>query len=282
MPNKTALLPALILLCLALLFPARDANCEGSSLNASANTSAGEGVTDPLARAREVFGSYNEDPDNIDKAIALTEEDLKRDPSDVPALLLLSREWLTYGYVKARAREDLIRVFENGKNAAGKAIEIEPGNADAHFFYVANLASLGDAKGLFNSLFMLPEVRRELETVLELDPNHANGLAMTGALYLYLPTILGGDLHISEVYLKRSVSVDPHVSSAGLYLAANLKRQKKYDEALDVLYCVLGDRNPSFYPDWVENRKYAYMMIRGIRREMGGETANRNDGSTLN
>ncbi len=282
MPNKTVFVTALILLCLALLFPARDGMCGDSSLNASADTSAGEGVTDPLARAREAFGSYNADPDNIDKAIALTEEDLKRDPSNVPALLLLSREWLTYGYVKARTREDFIRVFENGKNAAGKAIEIDPRNADAHFFYVANLASLGDAKGLFNSLFMLPEVRRELETVLDLDPNHANGLAMTGALYLYLPSILGGDLHISEVYLKRSVSIDPHVSSAGLYLAANLKRQKKYDEALEVLYGILDDRNPSFYPDWVENRKYAYMMIRGIRREMGGETARKDEGSTLN
>ena len=207
---------------------------------------------------------------------------MKRDPGNVTALVFLSRVWLTYGYVKARSKEELIRVFENGKNAAEKAIGIEPGNADAHFFYVANLASLGDTKGLFNSLFMLPEVRRELETVLELDPNHVNGLAMTGALYLYLPSMLGGDLHISEVYLKRSVSLDPHVSSAGLYLAANLKRQKKYDEALEVLNGILNDRNPSFYPDWVENRKYAYMMMREIKQEMGGETAKKDEASTLN
>ena len=105
---------------------------------------------------------------------------------------------------------------------------------------------------------------------------------MTGALYLYLPSVLGGDLHISEVYLKRSVSLDPHVSSAGLYLAANLKRQKKYDEALEVLNGILNDRNPSFYPDWVENRKYAYMMRKQIKQEMGGETAKKDEASTLN
>ncbi|HKQ32003.1 MAG TPA: hypothetical protein VJV40_02285, partial [Thermodesulfobacteriota bacterium] len=207
---------------------------------------------------------------------------LKRDPDNVSALIFLSRVWLTYGYVKARTKDDLIRVFENGKEAAKKAIDIDPRNADAHFFYVANLASLGDTKGLFNSLFMLPEVRRELETVLELDPNNVNGLAMTGALYLYLPSILGGDLHISEVYLKRSVSLNPHISSAGLYLAANLNRQKKYDEALEVLRGILNDKKPDFYPDWVENRKYAYAMMRHIKRVMEGEKTEKGGESTLN
>jgi len=228
-----------------------------------------------LDDAWKVFGGYNQNYKRIDETVAMTEEILKRDPDNVPALIFLSRVWLTYGYVKARTKDDLIRVFENGKEAAKKAIEIDPKNADAHFFYVANLASLGDTKGLFNSLFMLPEVRRELETVLELDPDNVNGLAMTGALYLYLPSILGGDLHISEVYLKRSVSLNPHISSAGLYLAANLKRQKKYDEAIEVLRGILDDEKPEFYPDWVENRKYAYAMMRSIKKEMREETARR-------
>jgi len=278
MRNKNYLLPLLAVLFLVRLIPGENAYCKSVSVNTPGETSAAP----TLENAWEIFGVYHEDPGKIDETIALTEEVLKRDPGNVTALVFLSRVWLTYGYVKARSKEELIRVFENGKNAAEKAIGIEPGSADAHFFYVANLASLGDTKGLFNSLFMLPEVRRELETVLELDPDHVNGLAMTGALYLYLPSVLGGDLHISEVYLKRSVSLDPHVSSAGLYLAANLKRQKKYDEALEVLNGVLNDRNPSFYPDWVENRKYAYMMRKQIKQEMGGETAKKDEASTLN
>jgi tetratricopeptide (TPR) repeat protein len=278
MRNRIYFVPVIAFFLLVQLFTA--VNVYSSS--ASVNTSPDGNTAPTLENAWEIFGVYHKDPDKIDEAIALTEGILKRDPGNVTALVFLSRVWLTYGYVKARSKDELIRAFQNGKDAAEKAIGIEPGSADAHFFYVANLASLGDTKGLFNSLFMLPEVRRELETVLELDPNHVNGLAMTGALYLYLPSMLGGDLHISEVYLKRSVSLDPHVSSAGLYLAANLKRQKKYDEALEVLNGILNDRYPSFYPDWVENKKYAYMMIRGIRQEMRGETARKDDGSTLN
>ncbi len=228
-----------------------------------------------LDRAWEVLALYHRDPSNIDKTIKVLEEKLAAEPDDVDALLLLSRAWLTYGYVKARSKEELIRVFENGTRAAEKAVEIEPGNPDAHFFYVANLASLGDAKGLFNSLFMLPEVRRELDLILELDPNHENGLAMQGALFYYLPGILGGDMQISEIYIRRALSVDPHLSSAKLYLAMNLKKQKRYEEALTVLQELVKDKDPAFYPDWYLNRKYALIMISRINKEIAQNPKNK-------
>jgi len=231
-----------------------------------------DSVLDPsqngLNHAWEVLALYHRNPSNIDKTIEMLQEKLIREPDNVEALLLLSRAWLTYGYVKARSKEDLIRVFENGTSAAEKAVELEHDNPDAHFFYVANLASLGDAKGLFNSLFMLPEVRRELDLILELDPNHENGLAMQGALFYYLPGILGGDMQISEIYIRRALSVDPHLSSAKFYLAMNLKKQKRYEEAIAVLNDLVMDKEPTFYPDWYLNRKYAFQMLSRINTEM--------------
>lgn len=228
-----------------------------------------------LDHAWEMLALYHRDPSNIDKTIELLEEKLAREPDNVDALLLLSRAWLTYGYVKARSKEELIRVFENGTSAGEKAVELEPDNPDAHFFYVANLASLGDAKGLFNSLFILPEVRRELDLILELDPNHENALAMQGALFYYLPGILGGDMQISEIYIRRALSVDPHLSSAKLYLAMNLKKQKRYEEALNQLHELVKDKDPTFYPDWYLNRKYALTMISKINKEIAENPENK-------
>lgn len=228
-----------------------------------------------LERAWETLALYHRDPSKIDETIKLLEEKLAREPDNVDALLLLSRTWLTYGYVKARSKEELIRVFQNGASAGEKAIELEPDNPDAHFFYVANLASLGDAKGLFNSLFMLPEVRRELDLILELDPNHENGLAMQGALFYYLPGILGGDMQISEIYIRRALSVDPHLSSAKLYLAMNLKKQKRFEEALNELHELVKDNDPTFYPDWYLNRKYALIMISRINKEIAQTPQNK-------
>lgn len=217
--------------------------------------------------AKTVLTNYHRDSKSIDDSIEILETIIKQEPENVEALNFLSRVWLTYGYAKARTKEDLIFAFENGVKVAKKAIEIAPENPDSHFFYVANLASLGDAKGVFNSLFMLPEIRRELEIILELDPNHAFGLAMNGALYSYLPGILGGDTYVADVYIRRSLSIKPNVSSAKLYLARNLRKQKKYDEAIDVLLDLVNDKEPYFYPDWYLNSKYAVYLITQIREE---------------
>lgn len=228
-----------------------------------------------LQEAWTLLSDYYKKPGNIDESIKIAEGVLQADPGNVDALLFLSRAWLTYGYIEAGTKDELIRAFENGMKEGEKAVKIAPDNPDAHFFYVANLASLGDTKGLFNSLFMLPEVRRELDTILKLDPNHPEGLAMNGALYFYLPGLLGGDLHISEIYLKRSLGVDPHLSSARLYLAANYIKQKRFDEAMEQLRLLVEDKKPSFYPDWHENRKYALNMMRSIEGKARMEKAGR-------
>jgi lipoprotein NlpI len=114
---------------------------------------------------------------------------------------------------------------------------------------------------------MLPKIRRELDLILELDPNHAYALGMNGALYLFLPGILGGDVGISEIYMRRALSLNPHMSSAKLYLAMNLRKQKRYDEAIEVLLDLVRDKEPAFYPDWYLNRKYAIVLISRIRQE---------------
>lgn len=278
MANKPLILFSLTLVLIVTLFiPAKSFPEPGSTAGPGQSEK-----TPTLEEAWEVLSDYHRNTDCIDRSIEITEQILRKDPDNVDALLFLSRLWLTYGYVKARTRDEYIRVFENGKNAAEKAVKLAPDNPDAHFFYVANLASLGDAKGLFNSLFMLPEVRRELETILELDPNHVKGLAMTGALYYYLPGILGGDLHISEIYLRRALGIDPHISSVRLYMAMNLRKQEKYDEAIVELRELINDKNPSFYPDWYVNRQYAARMLGRIYRIKKKETAKKADSQGVN
>ena len=223
--------------------------------------------TPDLEDARGVLINYHKDSNSIDKTIEILDVILKQEPENVEALNFLSRVWLTYGYAKARSKDEMIASFEKGLEVSKKAIEIAPNDPDTHFYYVANLASLGEVKGVLNSLFMLPEVRKELDTILELDPNHAYGLAMNGALYYFLPGLLGGDIQISEIYIRRSLSLDPHMSSAKFYLALNLRKQKRYDEAIEVLFDLVNDKEPSFYPDWYLNRKYAIVLISKIREE---------------
>ena len=177
-----------------------------------------------LEKAKSIFLNYHKNPMLLDETIGILKGIVKQTPTDIDTLIFLSRVWLTYGFVKAKNKEERISAFRNGKEIAQKAIDISPNNPDAHFFFVANLSTLGQTQGILNSLFMLPRVRKEIDTILELDPDHAYGIAMQGLLFTYLPPILGGDLKIGESYLRRSVILDPHTSSTKIYLGINLKR----------------------------------------------------------
>ncbi len=242
-------------------------------------SSSGTGTqpTTDLDDVLAVLSDYHKDTDLIDRSIGMVEDILIAEPKNIDALIFSSRLWLTYGYAKAHSREDMIRSFEKGKNYGIRAMKLAPSNPDGHFFYIANMASLGDVKGVFNSLFMLPEIRRELDLILELDPNHVYGLAMQGALYYYLPGILGGDTQISEIYLTRALSLDPHLSSARLYMAMNLMKKKQYEEAMDQLLVLVRDKEPTFYPDWYLNRKFALSLIYVINRENGSSSKSTKD-----
>jgi tetratricopeptide (TPR) repeat protein len=220
-----------------------------------------------LEKAKSIFLNYHKNPILLDETIGILEGIIKQTPADVDTLIFLSRVWLTYGFVKAKNREERITAFRNGKEIAQKAIDIAPDNPDAHFFYVANLSTLGQVQGILNSLFMLPRVRKEIDTILELDPDHAYGIAMQGLLFTYLPPILGGDLKIGESYLRRSVVLDPHTSSTKLYLGINLKRQKRYDEAKKVFKEIIDEKNPKVYADWYINRRWARWWIARLNEE---------------
>ena len=115
---------------------------------------------------------------------------------------------------------------------------------------------------------MLPRVRKELDTILTLDPDHAYGIAMQGLLFTYLPPILGGDLKIGESYLRRSLMLDPHTSSTKIYLGINLKKQKRYDEAKEVFKEIIEEKHPKVYPDWYMNRRWARWWIARLNEKI--------------
>ena len=216
---------------------------------------------------KSIYLNYHEDPHNLFRSIDILREILMENPEDINALILTSRIWLTYGFAIAPTKEERIKAFKNGKEVGKKAVESDPKNPDAHFYYVANLSSLGYAQGIINSLFMLPHVRSEVETILELDPNHVYGTAMQGTMLTYLPSIMGGDLKLGEIYLRRAANLEPHTTSTKIYLGINLKRQKRYDEALKVFEGIMNEKDPTVYADWYHNRRWAKWWMLKINEE---------------
>jgi tetratricopeptide (TPR) repeat protein len=220
-----------------------------------------------LERAKKIYFNYYKDLTNLDRSIKILQEILKKDPKNLEALVFLSRVWLTYGYRKAPNDKEKIRAFKNGLEVAKKAIKLAPNNPDAHAFYVANLGSWGATQGVSKSLFMLPEIKRELKLILKLDPDHVYGLGLSGVLYYTIPGFLGGDLHMSEIYLRKAIRLDPHLPVLKNYLAENLIKQKKYNEAKKMLREVIEEKNPTVYADWYFNKETSKRMIARIEEE---------------
>ena len=226
-----------------------------------------EEIAIKLKMAKRIYLDYYKDSMSLDRSIEILKGILDKDPKNIEALILLSRVWLTYGYIKAPNNKEKLRVFKNGIKAAKKAVELAPDNPDAHFFYVANLGAWGEARGVLKSLSLLPEIKRELSLILKLDPDHVYALGMNGLLYYTIPDFMGGDLRISEIYLRRAIRLDPHLTVLKIHLAKTLIKQKRYNEAKEMLEEVIEEKSPTIYADWYFNKKMAKSMIADIEKE---------------
>ena len=81
----------------------------------------------------------------------------------------------------------LLKIFEEGKSYASRAIELDPGNHLGYFWKSANIGRWGQIKGVLNALMQADEMRDLLETAVTLKPDHAVSFYVLGQLYEQVP-----------------------------------------------------------------------------------------------
>jgi tetratricopeptide (TPR) repeat protein len=198
--------------------------------------------------------TFHEDLSRIDRARDLLEAEVAREPS-LDALLLLAWAHLLWGDYRAPNLEAKLASYERGRDVAKRAIDLAPRNPEAHLWYAANLGRWALTKGKLRAAFLLSTLRHEIQTVLELDPNHVPGLALAGSFYLETPGMFGGDVPRAEGYLRRALALDPHFTRARVELARCLIEERRDDEARQQLEGVIDERQPSYPADWVLRHK---------------------------
>lgn len=124
-----------------------------------------------------------------------------------------------------------VREYELGRKAAQRAMALDPRSADAIFWDVANLASIGQARGVMKSLFMLPEIKASLNRALELDPGHSYARQTLAKVYHKVPRLAGGDDELAEKLLLQTLQGDPGWTPAMVVLAQLYIDQDRYTEA---------------------------------------------------
>src|SRR3989449_5022002 len=204
----------------------------------------------PVVVAWRLLCTFHEDRARLDRARDLLEGEVAQTPT-LEALLLLSWVHLTWADYRATTTEAKLASYERGRDVAKRASELAPRSPDAHLWYAANLGRWAIAKGKLRAAFLLSTLRQEIQTILELDPDHVPGLALAGSFYLETPGMFGGDVPRAEGYLRKALTLDPHFTRARIELARCLIEQRRYDEARGELKRVVDERQPSYPADWV-------------------------------
>jgi tetratricopeptide (TPR) repeat protein len=175
--------------------------------------------------------------------------------------------WLG-GHVPAGERR---AQYERGIAAARRAVEWEPNRPEGHFWAAANMGAMAESFGLRAGLRYRGPVKRELETVLALDPAYQQGSAdrALGRWYFRVPGLFGGSKKKSVEHLQRSLSYDPGSAASHFFLAETYFAMDRDEDARRELQEVLAaPLDPEWAPEVREFQARARAMLeRGRGRE---------------
>jgi len=200
-----------------------------------------------------LFNRHLED-EYLDSAYALLTRGRSQDPEHERCLYLWSRIHVQKGD-NAEARSDKFTFYERSRAIADTLRELNPENPFGHMWWAVAQGRIGQTRGVLNSLFMVPSLKRAFSHVLELDPAHTTAYDAYGVLYYELPGIVGGSLARSEEYLKTGLEIDPDYTVIRLDLAKVYIKQKRWHEAREHLTELVETTDPTFPADFVLDDK---------------------------
>ena len=160
--------------------------------------------------------------------------------------------------------------FEAGAQAAEQAFQLDDSNADAHFFYAANLGSAERLRGIANAAMVVNKIKHCVLRAIELNPRHAQALQMMGGLLMELPWFLGGDEKQAQEYHERAVAADGNFTKARILVAKIYKKQGRVDDARRQLEAVVRTDAPHYPYAW--ERTYKPEAERMLSELAGGGT----------
>ena len=215
--------------------------------------------------ARALVQRYHEDPAALDRARVLLEGALTRD-AQVETMIMLSYVHFLWADTRATSTEDKLEGYERGRQLGERAVELAPRNAEAHLWYAINTGRWGQTKGVMRSLFLLPTVKREIDTILTLDPRSVRAHALAGNVYMEVPRLAGGDRAKAEQHFKKGLDIDPRFTVLRIDLARLYIGDGRYAEARQELTRVLEERAPRIVADWtVKDVPRARALLESVR-----------------
>ncbi|MCI0407981.1 MAG: tetratricopeptide repeat protein [Acidobacteria bacterium] len=208
---------------------------------------------------------YHENPARLD-AIRDGLANAVRGNAHLEDLTALAQVSFIWGDIRATTPDQKLEAYEQGRQAAKRAVELDPKNVVAHFWYATNTARWGQTKGVVRSLFLLPTVNEETQIVLKLDPTFTAIYALAGNVAYEVPGLLGGDLNRAEQMFRKGLELDPKFTAMRVGLGKTLIKQGRIAEAQRELKAVLDEKEPRNLADWImKDSKKARELLASIK-----------------
>jgi tetratricopeptide (TPR) repeat protein len=139
-------------------------------------------------------------------------------------------------------------------------VALAPERAEGHFWLGANYGLTAEARSFVRALMLVDPNRREMETVVQLDPDYeqAAGQRSLARLDLRAPFFKGGDERRSMNLLEKCLTRYAENSLTMLYLADTYLSLGLRDEARQQLENILAlCPDPVYGPELTENQAEA-------------------------
>jgi adenylate cyclase len=166
-------------------------------------------------RAKQL--SYETTEAGMKETVALFERAISRDPTFARAYAGLADAW---HMLAVTGYEDFAAMAANAEIAAAKAVELDPGLAEAH----SAMAGVHSMLDRFDAALV------EAEAAVQINPNVSEAYMSLGTLDIILRTS-GEALQM----FRKAYELDPLSPGAGEMLASTATWAGEYEEALDVL-----------------------------------------------
>lgn len=222
-----------------------------------------------LQQADEHY-ALREDKAEAEKAIELYKEVLSLDPRRYEAGWRLSMAyWYRGNHTSGDERAPL---YQNGIEAANRAIEIAPDRCEGHFWLGVNYGLYGEAKGKWKALGLIDDIKEEMNRALEINENCECGgpQRVLGRLYAKAPWFKGGSKSKAIEYFQKSMKLCPNDTQTRMFWADLYMEEGQKSLAEQQWRLVLKqaeDPDPAWIPETKENKIKAEKMLADLTKK---------------
>jgi tetratricopeptide (TPR) repeat protein len=240
---------------------AREQAMQGSSSDAIA-------VARLLSEADKYYAG-RESIEHARQAVAVLRRARMADYNSYEAVWKLARCQYYVGSHEADENEKLkLEAFREGIAAGEAAVKLAPDKPEGHFWLGANLGGRAKVQGPVYALSSVPDIRREMETVIKLDEGFQSGSAYLalGQLDLELPEMFGGDRKRAVEVLEKGLRFGENNSLLRFRLAQAYYAVKRHADARAQASAILKLKpGPDYLPEHEEASEGARRLLEKLR-----------------